>query len=95
MLKESPDPSQPNADPAAQPVAPVSESPITRRVFVRAGGGMLIAATTEACISEGARSQKGAIRVILSGLLASATCSSSVRFSSEPMLPEVWALRRR
>ena len=55
-------------------------APISRRVFVVTGGGMLMAAGLEACFSEGFRSQRGAVRLIVTGLGPTATSGGTARF---------------
>lgn len=67
----------------------IPTSPISRRVFVAAGSGMLLAAGVEACDSEGTRSLKGAVRLILTGLDASATSGGTARISRVPGGPTI------
>jgi hypothetical protein len=69
----------PESDDSLETRGRVPKSPISRRAFVLTGSGMLVAAGTEACISEGLRNDRGAVRVVLSGLGANAPDGGTAR----------------
>lgn len=71
---------------------PSETSAVTRRQFVRTGGGVLLVVAIEACVSEGLRNERGTVRLTLTGLDPSASSGGRATITQaghEPVVVDV------